>query len=120
MFANCESLISLPDLSLWNTSQVKFLNEMFFECKSLISFPEINLWNMSNVIEGERLFNGCNKSIIPNIDISSKLKDDSSLKTINYNQLQSMLYENNLQNLNYYFKLRKYLNKKYLLFIYLI
>ena len=37
MFYGCNSLISLPDLSKWNTSNVKYMNSMFYGCNSLIS-----------------------------------------------------------------------------------
>ena len=41
MFSECNSLISLPDISKWNTSNVNNMNEMFSECNSLISLPDI-------------------------------------------------------------------------------
>ena len=36
MFCGCKSLISLPDISKWNTSSVKDMSYMFCGCKSLI------------------------------------------------------------------------------------
>ena len=35
MFYECESLISLPDISKWNTKNVSNMVGMFYECKSL-------------------------------------------------------------------------------------
>ena len=36
MFNGCIFLSSLPDISKWNTSNVKNMNFMFYECNSLI------------------------------------------------------------------------------------
>ena len=45
MFYYCNSLISLPDISKWNTSNVNNMNRMFSFCNSLISLPDISKWN---------------------------------------------------------------------------
>ena len=42
MFYKCNSLISLPDLSKWNTENVKDMTAMFCECNSLIDLPDIS------------------------------------------------------------------------------
>ena len=47
MFANCSSLSSLPDISKWNTTNVKDMDEMFGYCSSLISFPDISKWKLN-------------------------------------------------------------------------
>ena len=57
MFCGCESLISLPDISKWNTNNVTDMNKMFYECESLISLPDISNWNTNNVIDMKSLFN---------------------------------------------------------------
>ena len=49
MFLECNSLISLPDISKWNTSNVNDMSEIFRECNSLISLPDISKWNTPNV-----------------------------------------------------------------------
>jgi surface protein len=49
MFFNCSSLISLPDISKWNTTNVINMKKMFYNCSSLISLPDISKWNTSNV-----------------------------------------------------------------------
>ena len=36
MFYNCSSLVSLPDISKWNTANVTYMNYMFSGCISLI------------------------------------------------------------------------------------
>ena len=50
MFSYCESLISLPDISKWNTTNVTNMNHMFYFCNSLKSLPDISKWNTTNVI----------------------------------------------------------------------
>ena len=40
MFAECSSLKWLPDISGWNTSKIKDMNNLFFGCKSLTSLPD--------------------------------------------------------------------------------
>ena len=37
MFGNCSSLISLPDISKWNTNNVANMFGMFFDCRTLTS-----------------------------------------------------------------------------------
>ena len=69
MFDGCESLISLPDLSKWNTNNVTNMDGMFYGCKSLISLPDLSKWNTNNVTNIEHMFDGCFNSII----IPSKL-----------------------------------------------
>ena len=49
MFYGCKSLISLPDISKWNTYNFTDMSYMFYGCKSLISLPDISKWNTDNV-----------------------------------------------------------------------
>ena len=42
MFYNCSSLISLPDISVWNTKVVANPEEIFHNCTSLVSLPDIS------------------------------------------------------------------------------
>ena len=39
IFSGCSSLISLPDISKWKTSDINNINNMFSYCSSLISLP---------------------------------------------------------------------------------
>ena len=43
MFKGCTSLLSLPDISMWNTNEVKNIKEIFEGCISLLSLPDISL-----------------------------------------------------------------------------
>ena len=49
MFYNYRSLLSLPDISKWNTNNVHNMNGMFWDCESLLSLPDISRWNNNNV-----------------------------------------------------------------------
>ena len=49
MFYGCNSLISLPDLSKWNTSNVNDMSAMFHNCNLLKSLPNLSKWDLSNV-----------------------------------------------------------------------
>ena len=49
MFFYCYSLISLPDMSKWNTDKVDSIEAMFYKCMSLKSLPGISKWNTKNV-----------------------------------------------------------------------
>ena len=50
MFYGCSSLISLPDISKWNTKNVTDMGYMFYECSSLKSLPDISKWKTNNVV----------------------------------------------------------------------
>ena len=68
MFFCCSLLSSLPDISKWNTSNVTDMNHMFYNCKSLLSLPDISKWNTSNVIYMDFMFSGCSSlSSLPDI-----------------------------------------------------
>ena len=59
MFANCSSLISLPDIYKWETSKITNMNYLFFGCSSLKSLPDISNWDTSNVIDMQWMFARC-------------------------------------------------------------
>ena len=81
LFNRCFSLISLPDISKWNTSNVMYMNCMFSFCKSLKSLPDISKWNTSNVKDMSYMFYEC-KLLSPLINI---LKwNISNVKNMNY------------------------------------
>jgi len=42
MFAGCASLISLPDISNWNTQNIINMNALLYNCLSLESLPDIS------------------------------------------------------------------------------
>ena len=59
IFCGCNSLKSIPDISLWNTSKVENMSYMFKNCSSLISLPDISNWNISKVKYMKDIFYGC-------------------------------------------------------------
>jgi len=56
MFCDCTSLISLPDISKWNTNNITGVNSMFNYCTSLLSLPDISKWNTNNVTDMSYMF----------------------------------------------------------------
>ena len=50
MFYECYSLMSLPDISKWNTNYIEDMRSIFYYCKSLSSLPDISKWNNSNLL----------------------------------------------------------------------
>ena len=71
MFGYCSSLVSLPDISKWNTANVTNMGGMFYNCSSLKSFPDISKWKLNKKLYKDFMFDGCNERIIP-----EKFKDN--------------------------------------------
>ena len=42
MFNSCKSLIKLPNISLWNISNVIDISHLFYEYQLLINLPDIS------------------------------------------------------------------------------
>ena len=63
MFYKCSSLLSIPDISQWNTHKVKSIYSMLYECSSLISLPDISQWNTKNIDDMGYLFYNCSSLI---------------------------------------------------------
>ena len=59
MFSRCSSLSYLDDISNWDTSNVRYMNGMFFNCQSLSSLPDISKWNTSKVFSFSEIFSHC-------------------------------------------------------------
>ena len=72
MFNGCNSLILLPDLSKWNTSNVNNMSWMFSYCSKLSSLPDISKWDTSNVNDMYGMFDGMFKRCINSLEIPSK------------------------------------------------
>ena len=81
MFHRCSSLLSLPDISKWNTSNVTNFRCMFSNCSLLSSLPDISEWDTSNVIKMDHLFYQCSK--LKNIPDISKW-DTSKVSDMSY------------------------------------
>ena len=102
IFSNCSSLISLPDISNWNTSNIFDMSKIFFNCRSLSVLPDISKWNTSNVIDMNQMFYNCSSlSFLPDIskwDISNTV----NVSKIFYNcsSLISLVDLSNWNNIN--------------------
>ena len=83
MFSNC-SLLSLPNISKWNISNVTNMNHMFYGCSLLESLPDISEWDTSNVKDMSHLFRNCKKL--------SSLPDISKWNTSNVTNISYMFY----------------------------
>ena len=49
MFYGCEQLKSVGDLSNWDVSNVKYMNNMFINCHNLKSVGDLSNWDVSDV-----------------------------------------------------------------------
>ena len=91
MFYNCSSLLSLPDISKWNTNNVTNMSEMFYNCSSIIALPDISKWNTNNVTNmSEMLYNCSSLLFIPNI--SYKDFEEQKNSTSYYNKIQKIIF----------------------------
>ena len=52
MFYGCSSLISLPDISKWNTKNIIDMSCLLYGCSSLISLTDISKWDIYNKKNG--------------------------------------------------------------------
>ena len=68
MFSNCISLVSLPDISNWDFTDVIDISKMFSNCVSLTTFPNISNWNTNNCFDMSYIFSNCkNLKTLPDI-----------------------------------------------------
>ena len=84
MFCFCPSLISLPDISKWNTNNVSNMESLFCFCHSLISLPDISKWNTINITNTVNMFAGC--------DSLKSLPDISKWNTNKFKDMSFMFY----------------------------
>ena len=90
IFSGCSSLSVLPDISKWDTSNIKIFKYMFCNCSSLVKIPDILKWDLSKG-EIDGIFNEClSLTILPEILNNKKCKlkksdiSFSCLHSINY------------------------------------
>ena len=84
MFRGCLLLSDLPDISKWNTHNVKTMRSMFSYCQSLLYFPDISKWDTSNVTDMSYMFYLC-KTLTSLPDISKWNIDKSCFTTKMFN-----------------------------------
>ena len=85
MFYRCSSLVSLPDISKWDTKNVINMSGLFSECSSLLSLPDISKWNIDNVNQLFAIFNKCTSL--------NSLPDISKWNTKNVKQMYGIFYK---------------------------
>jgi surface protein len=86
MFKSCSSIKSLPDISKWNTKNVKDMSEMFFGCYSLTSLPDISKWKKTKSCKIINMFFGCDSlKSIPDFAQNDEIAEDyiKKIKTFN-------------------------------------
>ena len=77
MFNHCYSLSSLPDISKWNTINVKDMSLMFSYCSSLTLIPDISKWNTKNLKDTTVMFQNClSLSFLPKMSYWDYIYDD--------------------------------------------
>ena len=91
MFNECFSLISLPNISNWNTSNITDISYMYIfnKCFSLISLPDISNWNTTNVTKMSFMFDGLNLLI----SLADKLNFNTSKFNLTHTFFQKSKYK---------------------------
>ncbi len=122
MFAKCSSLIKIPDISIWNVSNVNKMNKIFDGCENLIYFPDISKWKLINMdmdfkyeAHFSKMVHSFKSSYLSFSSNYSKLKSINDLSAINSsfnNQNQNI--KKNQKNIysTEYFELNK-LNEEF-------
>ena len=82
LFYNCKSLITLPDITNFDTSNVINISFIFYGCNSLTSIPDISKWNTSNFNDMSNIFGECSSLKL--------LPDISKWKTFNVTDISNM------------------------------
>ena len=68
LFNSCTSLLCLPDISKWDTSNLEYIDRMLEDCISLSYLPDISKWNVVKIRSMIYLFYGCSSLVyLPDI-----------------------------------------------------
>ena len=59
-----KNLISLLDISQWNTNNIKNMSFMLYNCSSITLLPDISKWNFDNISNINNIFDGCSSLIL--------------------------------------------------------
>ena len=60
LFFGCHSLISLPNISRWDTDNVFDFTDIFCDCKNLKFLPDLSRWNLERSENLFNIFGNCN------------------------------------------------------------
>ena len=61
VFSECENLITIGDISQWDTANVFWMSEMFNQCKKLKSIGDISNWKVTRLSDISYMFYECSK-----------------------------------------------------------
>ena len=53
----------LPDISIWNISNVLDLSNFFLNCESLESLPDISKWKVNSFAKMDNMFTFCKETL---------------------------------------------------------
>ena len=92
----------MPDISVWNTSNIKNISNLFYKCTSLTSLPDISKWNINKVKNMSGLFYKCSSlNFLPDI---SKWNINNTSNLNNFiNEYSSLKYNSNINDIKIYF-----------------
>ena len=99
MFEGCVTLISLPDISFWDTINVTNMSYMFKDCIMLSYIGNISKWNTDKVTNMKYMFLNCNSFFSRNTltNLSNNFKKDNSESSIPASNYNSSSNKNNKQ-----------------------
>ncbi len=86
LFCGCSLLISLPNISKWNTINVKYMTKMFEGCLSLPYIPNITIFLSTTISNKNNIFNDCLTAI--NLPDISSLSINQRRKRMMFNFLK--------------------------------
>ena len=95
LFSDCKYIKKFPDISKWNTSNVRDVRDLFYNCISLEDLPNIFEWNLRNVIHSQNICFNCEYAK-SKINISALNNADTIDKNKNFDSYQSFIYLNEL------------------------
>ena len=73
LFSNCSSLSKLPDISIWETNNLIYMDNIFYNC-SIILLPDISKWNIKNFKNIKHIFNSSLENSSDNIKNNSEFQ----------------------------------------------
>ena len=99
IFSNCSSLLAIPDISNWDTSNAIDMSKMFYNCRGLLLLSDISKWDTRNVIDMSKMFYNC--ILLSSVPEISKWNLDNvrNIDDIFFNCL--MITDNSNYDINY-------------------
>ena len=102
MFSFCSSLSYLPDIAKWNMVKNKNIQFMFFNCLSLVFLPDISKWILHMNCKMRYLFTGCiSLSSMSNFFLFEKKMYSECINYLYNKRRLDRINENNLKTLSF-------------------